>query len=158
MSKTTFNYQGTYDDTRMARAITTNRPASVKYSLEIARCIKGKTIQDAQTFLQNIVEEKAFLPLRTYHKKIPHRKGAAVFGTKSGRYPWKTCEAWQALLNSVKANADVKGLDTKKLRVVHANATHGFSRIRYQNQGRISNKAKKSKSAHLEIIVREVKA
>jgi hypothetical protein len=41
---------------------------------------------------------------------------------------------------------------------VPANATHGFSRIRYQNQGRISNKAKKSKSAHLEIIVREVKA
>jgi large subunit ribosomal protein L22 len=136
----------------------TNRPASVKYSLEIARWMKGKKVQQAEQFLHDVVAEKRPLMLQTYHKKVPHRVGNAYNATKAGRYPWKTCEVWLDLLNSVKANADVKGLDTKKLRVVHANATHGFSRITYQKQGRISNKARKSKSAHIEIIVREVKA
>lgn len=157
MAKTTYNYTGAYDTSHMARAFSTNQPASVKYSLEIARCIKGKNVDDSMKWLGLISEGKAYLPLRTYHKKVPHRKGNPTFGTKSGRYPQRTCGVWINLLNTVKANADVKGLDTKKLRIVHANATHGFQRIRNQAQGRISGKQRKAKSTHIEVIVREVR-
>lgn len=158
MTKTTYNYQGTFDPTRMARAFTTNQIASWKYGLEIGRSIKGKYVHDAEKFLQDVIDQKQPLRLRTYHKKIPHRPGQAVLGTKSGRYPQKTCKSWLNLLNTVRANADVKGLDVKKLQIVHAIATMGFSRIRNQAQGRISGKSRKSKSAHMEIIVREVGA
>ena len=158
MVKTTYNYPGTWDPAHMARAISTNQIASLKYSLEISRTIKGKKIGEAQQFLKDVIDQTRPLPLRTYTKKVPHRRGNAVYGTKAGRYPQKTCHAWLNLLNSVKANADVKGLDTQKLKIVHALAGQGFSRMRNQPQGRISGKARKSKSAHIEIIVREVRA
>lgn len=156
MVKTNYNYPGTWDSTRMARAITTNQPASVKYSLEIGRTIKGKNLEAAQLFLTRVMAQEQYLPIRTYTKKVPHRVGNTTLGTKAGRYPVRTCEVWLRLLNSVRANADVKGLDVKKLQIVHCAATHGFSRIRNQAQGRINGKRRKSKSAHIEIIVREV--
>ncbi len=142
----------------MARALTTNQPVSLKYSLEIGRTIKGKNIQAAEKMLNDIISQKQYLPLRTYTKKVPHRKGTSVLGTKAGRYPQKTCHIWLNLLNSVKANADVKGLDSQKLQIIHATAFQGFQRIRNQSQGRISGKARKAKSAHLEIVVREAKS
>jgi ribosomal protein uL22 len=157
MVKTNYNYTGTYDDQRMARAFSTNQAASVKYSLEISRMIKGKSLDESVKFLNDVASQKTFLPLQTYHKKVPHRKGQAIEGTKSGRYPQRTCKVWLNILNTVRANADVKGLDVKKLQIVHANATHGFQRIRNQAQGRISGKSRKSKSAHIEVIVREVR-
>ncbi len=157
MVKTTYNYVGAFDAQRMARAISTNQPASVKYSLEISRCLKGKMLDERFQWLNNIIMGKTFLPLRTYHKKIPHRKGNSLEGTKAGRYPQRTCKVWLNLLQSVRANADVKGMDVKKLQIVHANASQGFQRIRNQSQGRISGKRRKSKSTHIEIVVREVR-
>ena len=115
MTKTSYNYQGTFDAERMARAYSTNQPASLKYSLEISRTLKGKMLVDSEKFLTDVMNQKTHLPLRTYTKKVPHRKGNAVLGTKAGRYPQRTCKVWLNLLNSVKSNADVKGLDLKKL-------------------------------------------
>ncbi len=158
MAKTTYNYVGKWDASRMARAYSTNQPASWKYSLEISRALKGKYIQEGEQFLNDIISQKRHLPLRTYSNKIPHKRGTAIDGTKSGRYPQRTCKVWLNLLNTVRANADVKGLDVKKLKVVHATATVGFQRTSNQSQGRISGKVKKAKSAHIEVIVREVKA
>ncbi len=157
MVKTTYNYVGTFDAQRMARAFSSNQPASVKYSLEISRMIKGKSLTESVKFLNDVAAQKVYLPLRTYHKKVPHRKGDSTLGTKSGRYPQRTCKVWLNLLNTVRANADVKGLDVKKLQIVHANASQGFQRIRNQSQGRISGKARKAKSTHIEVIVREVR-
>jgi large subunit ribosomal protein L22 len=158
MVKTTYNYAGKWDAQRMARAYSTNQPASLKYSLEISRTLKGKMLEDGERLLNDVILQKRHLPLRTYTKKVPHRKGDAVYGSKAGRYPQRTCKVWLNLLNSVRANADVKGLDTKKLLVVHANASQGFQRITNQSQGRISGKSRKSKSTHIEVIVREVGA
>ncbi len=156
MVKTTYNYVGTFNAERMARAISTNQPVSLKYSLEISRTIKGKNLEDSMKFLNEVMDQTRPLPLRTYHKKVPHRKGNAMMGTKAGRYPVRTCEKWITLLRNVRSNADVKGLDVKKLQVVHATASVGFQRIRNQSQGRINGKSRKSKSAHIEVIVREV--
>lgn len=142
----------------MARAISTNRPASVKYSMEISRAIKGKKLSAAQQFLEDVMEQKRFLSLKVYNKKVAHRKGNSVDGVKSGRYPIKTCRQWVKLLKNVRSNADVKGLSIEKLKVVHANATKGFARMSNQSQGRISGKRREAKSSHLEIIVCEVSA
>ncbi|MFH0970627.1 MAG: 50S ribosomal protein L22 [Candidatus Diapherotrites archaeon] len=157
MVKTTYNYLGKWDDSRMARAYSTNQPASLKYSIEISRALKGKLIQDGELFLHNVIEQKIPLPLRTYNKKVPHRRGNAVSGVKAGRYPQRACQVWLNLLNTVRANADVKGLDVKKLRVIHATANQGFQRTTNQAQGRISGKSRKAKSTHIEVIVREVR-
>ena len=59
------------------------------------------------------------------------------------------------MLNSVKANADYKGLNEENLIIIHAFSSQGFRRRSAQSQGRISGKRRKRKSTHMEVIVRE---
>ncbi|MDZ4256383.1 MAG: 50S ribosomal protein L22, partial [archaeon] len=136
----------------------TNVPISMKYSLEISRTIKGRMIGNALQLLDRVAEQQTPLPLHIYHKKVPHRKGNAMEGTKGGRYPVRASMAWLKLLGSVRHNADVKGLDRDKLKIIHATACIGFRRQSSQSQGRISGKNRKEKSTHIEIVVAEVKA
>lgn len=152
------NYQSGVQGKSIARAFASNQGISLKYATELCRELKGKRIGRAEKFLQNIIEKKEFLPLRRYHKKVPHRKGQSRSNVKAGRYPKKACEAFLSLLNSVKANADFKGLDTEKLLIVHAFASQGYHKIGHQPKGRIGGKRWQKKSAHIEIIAMETAA
>ncbi len=143
------------DEKRAARAILANQPISLKYATEFCRELKGKSVKNAEAFLNDVKEMRAFLPLRKYRKKIPHRRGEPKSKAKAGRYPIKAAEKFLGLLQLVKANADVKGLDANKLRIMHLFASQGFRRRSMQAQGRISGKQRKKKSAHLEIVVQE---
>ncbi len=152
------NYQvGVKDEKKVTKAIAKNQRASLKYATELVREIKGKRVSKVEEVLNRILEKKEFLPLRRYKKKIGHRKGKAKSSTKTGRYPIRTVNVFLNLLNTVKANADYKGLDAENLVITHAFASQGFRRISYQSQGRISGKRRRKKSIHLEIIAREVK-
>lgn len=142
---------------KCARVIMTNQHASLKYSTELVREIKGKNVKRAESFLQNILEKKEFLPLRRYVKQVGHRKGRSRSFAKTGRYPKGTAEIFKKLIESAKANADYKGLDTENLIITHAFASQGFRRISHQSQGRITGKRRGKKSVHLEIVVREGK-
>ncbi len=139
-----------------AKAMAKNKPASLKYSTEICREIRGKPLAKAEAFLNRVVEGKEFLPLKRYNKKVAHRKGASVAGVKSGRFPVKTCKAFLELIANAKANAENKGLDTEKLLVRHCFASCGFRRNKAQPKGRVAGKRRRQKSVHLEIIVQEV--
>ncbi|HLD58530.1 MAG TPA: 50S ribosomal protein L22 [archaeon] len=152
------NYQAVVHGKNIARAFASNRPISLKYSVEICREIRGKRLQRAESFLNNVLSHKEFLPLRQYRGKIPHRKGDSQSGVKSGRYPKNACMAFLDLLNSAKANADFKGMDAENLIIVHAFASQGFKRSSHQPKGKISGKPWKRKSAHIEVIVREIAA
>jgi large subunit ribosomal protein L22 len=149
------DYQADLQGKGIAKAFASNQRVSLKYASEICREIKGKPLERAEKFLMNVIEKKEFLPLVKYNKKIPHRKGESKSGVKSGRYPQKTCKAVLGLLNSVKTNADFKGLDAENLLIVHAFASQGFRRLAHQPKGKISGKGWKRKSAHIEIIARE---
>lgn len=142
---------------KTAKALMKNKPVSLKYSREIISNIRGQRVEKAIAWLGRIAAMKDFLPLRMYNKKVGHRKGEAQHYTKIGRYPIRCVNAFIELLNTVKANADYKGLDSDNLMIAHMFASQGFSRMRYQSQGRISGKARKSKSTHIEIVVMEAK-
>jgi len=145
------------DDKKIAKAIAKNQPVSVKYSTELCREIKGKPVAKAEQMLERIINMEEFLPLRKFNKKVGHRKGDARSSVKSGRYPIKVCKVFRGLLESVKANADFKGLDADSLIITHCFASQGFRRTAFQPKGKISGKKRKRKSAHIEVIVREAK-
>ena len=150
------DYQADLQAKNTARAFASNQRISQKYATEVCREIRGKRVERAEQFLRNILVKKEFLPLVKYHGKIPHRKGDSKSGVKAGRYPVKVCEAFLNLLNSVKANADFKGLDAENLLIVHAFASQGFRRFAHQPKGKISGKGWRRKSAHIEIIARDI--
>lgn len=142
---------------KSARAVLKNQPASLKYSTEVCREIRGKNVEKALGMLNRIVSGEEYLPLRKYKKKVAHRKGRALSGTKSGRRPVRTINKFIELLKLVKANADYKGLDSENLIIKDAFASSGFSRTSHQAGGRISGKMYKRKSTHMEVLVVEGK-
>ena len=152
------NYQAEIAEKKnIAKAMAKNQHISVKYSTEICREIKGKLVKKAIERLERIIEQKEFLPLKKYNKKVPHRKGDSVSGVKSGRFPESTCRTFLKLLESVKANADFKGMDAENLAIVHCFASSGFKRRSMQPKGKISGKVRRKKSSHIEIVVMEAK-
>ncbi len=151
------NYQTNVGkESKTAKAINTNAPISLKFSTEIINQIKGKYVNKVIAWLKRIEEKEEFLPLTKYDKKVAHRKGEAKAGAKAGRYPTKVVKAWQELLESVKNNADFKGLDQEKLVIIHAFASSGINRYSYQSKGRIGGKARRKNATHIEVIVSEV--
>ncbi|MFH1257182.1 MAG: 50S ribosomal protein L22 [Candidatus Diapherotrites archaeon] len=145
------------NEKKIAKAVAKNAHASLKYSTELVRELKGQRLDRSMEFLQRIMEKKEHLPLRRYKKKVPHRKGETKSFTKTGRYPVKTAGIFSSLLESVKSNADYKGLDAENLLITHMFVSQGFGRIGYQPQGRISGKARRKKAVHLEVVVTEAK-
>ncbi|MBU0636296.1 50S ribosomal protein L22 [Candidatus Micrarchaeota archaeon] len=130
---------------------------SLKYSTELCNYLKGKSLKWSESFLQDVLAKKRYVPLKRYNKKVAHRKGTTLRGAKAGRFPTKTIRAFQKLLGNAKANADYKGLDTEKLVVWHAFASQAFARRSTQSQGRLGGKVRKRKSAHLEVILMETR-
>ena len=157
MVKKDYNLQEKVSNKITAKAIKKNANVSLKYSTEIVNRIKGKKVKRVEEFLQNIVEKKEYLPLRKYNKKVAHRKEDSQDKVKSGRYPVKTVKAFIGLLESAKANADYKGLDTDNLFVKHGFASMGYGKVTHQPKGQISGKRRIRKSAHIELILQEGK-
>lgn len=154
MVKKELNFQGKMD-AKTATAQSTNAPISLKYSLEICKFIKGKSLKRAKAFLANVVEHAEWVPLRTYKQEVGHRKGRAIDSTKTGRFPERCATKWLDLLNSAEKNADYKGLNAEKLVVQHAFAGQGLRRFSNQAQGKMSGKRRLKKSCHIEVVVRE---
>ncbi|MDO8427592.1 MAG: 50S ribosomal protein L22 [Candidatus Diapherotrites archaeon] len=149
-------YQEQIDLPNVAKAMSKNRPVSVKYATEICREIKGKPVQKALNFLQNVIDQKDYLPMRKFVRNIPHRKGQSKSHVKSGRFPVKACKAFIELINSAKHNAEQKGLNEQTLMVRHAFASYGFKRQFMQGKGHIGGKSREHKSAHIEVILQEM--
>ncbi|HLD81010.1 MAG TPA: 50S ribosomal protein L22 [archaeon] len=109
----------------VARGMLKNAQISTKYSTEVARAIRGQNVVKATAFLNRVIAQEEFVPLVRFHKKVPHRRGRSKSGVKSGRYPKNVAKAFKKLIANVMANADNKGLNSKKLQIVSCTASQG---------------------------------
>jgi len=80
-------------------------PLSTKKSVAICKFIRGKTIDKAIADLEEVEKLKKAIPMRG---EIPHQKGK---GMMSGRYMTKSVEHFIKLLNNLKANSNVNGIE-----------------------------------------------
>ena len=60
---------------------------------------------------------------------MPHRCG--LTGWPSGRYPVKAAKYYLKLLDNLENNAEQKGLDISRLKIVHCAAFRGRKRRKY---------------------------
>ena len=82
----------------IARAKANEVDISPKHAFEIARFIKRMRTSDAIEYLKGVAALRKAIPLRCYHKKVPHRRGLARWHT--GRYPQKAPRVYIRLLNA----------------------------------------------------------
>lgn len=89
---------------------------SPKWAREVCEAIKGLTIPEAKTLLENVINKKQMVRFGRFKKKRAHH--AAIKGP--GGYPVKVSKHLLKLVESLEANAEFKGLDPEKTRIVHA--------------------------------------
>jgi len=145
---------GWVDPERTAKASGRELRISHKHAREICKAIKGMMLEDAKKFLEDVIALKRPVPFRRYHKKVPHRR--SLQGWPTGRYPVKAAKAILRLLKDVEANAEFKGLNTEKLKIIHAAAYPGTKLKKYFPRafGRASPNFETL--THVEVVVQEV--
>jgi len=126
---------------------------SPKHAREVCRTIKGMTLTQAKEYLKDVMDKKRAVPFRRFKKKLGHRHGLEK--AYAGKYPVKAAKHILKIVEGAEANAEYKGLDTERLRIIHASACKGMKMKRYfiRAQGRSTQKFKTL--SHVEIVLEE---
>ena len=142
-----------FDSTKHVRAAIREKTISHKHAREIAVAIKGLSLEKARDYLLSVVELKRSIPFRRYKNQVGHRSDP---GTMSGRYPQKAAKEILKLLDNLESNAEYKGMDMDRLKIINATAQKGLivERIIPRAQGRAT--AKNDVLTHLEIVAQEI--
>jgi len=114
------NYSVDADPDRTAKAMLRERHMSNKHSKEVAREIKGRTVADAQAYLQDVLDKTQSVPFKSHNTGAGHRSD--IDGWDAGKYPEKVSNEFLDLLENVEANADHQGFDGASMEIVHVAA------------------------------------
>ncbi|MDJ1431505.1 50S ribosomal protein L22 [Halostagnicola sp. A-GB9-2] len=114
------NYSVDADPDATAKAMLRERHMSHKHSKEVARELKGRTVENAQAYLQDVIDENQSVPFRSHNSGVGHRSD--IDGWDAGRYPEKVSEAFLDLLENVSSNAEHQGFDGQSMEIAHVAA------------------------------------
>ncbi|ADG13301.1 50S ribosomal protein L22 [Methanocaldococcus infernus] len=147
-------YKVKVDDEKVAKAMGRNLPISRKHAREICKELSGKPLDKAIQFLKDVIEMKRPVLFRRHCKKVGHRKGK--LGWPAGRYPVKAASYILKVLENAKANAEYKGLDVNKLKILHISANKGITLKRYMPRAFGRATPKFYETVHIQVILKEV--
>jgi len=127
---------------------------SPKHAREVCKAIKGMKLDQAKEYLRQVIAKKKPVPFRRYKKKMGHRHGMEK--AFAGRYPVKAAQKILKVLEGAEANAEYKGLDLERLRIIHASAYPGMKIRRYIERafGRASPHVETL--CHIELVLEEI--
>lgn len=126
---------------------------SHKSAREVCRTIKGMMLTKAKKYLKDVVAKKKAVPFRRFRKKAGHRRGMEK--VPAGRYPVKAAKQILKILEGAEANAENKGLDTDRLRIIHAAASPGIKIKRYIQRAHGRSTPQFDTLCHVEIALEE---
>ena len=138
---------------KTAKASGRELKVSHKAAREVCKALKGMMLNEAKQYLRDVAAKKKAVPYTRYNKKLPHRHG--IVNSFSGRFPVKACEQILDVLQSAQANAENKGLDVDRLRIVHSVAYPGMKQKRYTPRAHGSASPKYEITTHVEIVLDE---
>jgi large subunit ribosomal protein L22 len=127
---------------------------SHKHSREICHTVKGMMLTKAKGYLRDVIDKQKAVPFKRYCKKAGHRRG--LVNSFAGRYPIKASARVLKVLENAEANAENKGLDVDKLRIIHAAAYRGMKIKRFTPRAHGRASPKFETLTHIEIVLGEV--
>jgi large subunit ribosomal protein L22 len=127
---------------------------SPKHAREVCKTIKGMNVDKAKSYLHQVILKEKAVPFRRHKKKVGHRHG--MQDGFAGRYPIKAAQKILRVLENAELNAEYKGLDVERLRIIHASAYPGTKIKRYIQRafGRSSPRFKSL--CHVELVLEEI--
>lgn len=128
---------------------------SPKKTREVCRAIRGMTLTNAKKYLEQVIQLKAPVPFTRYNKLIPHRHGMQAWGTPQGRFPEKSARMVFEVLTNAESNAEYKGLDTEKLKIIHSCCLQARKTRRYIERAHGRSTPYFKTLSHVEIVLME---
>jgi large subunit ribosomal protein L22 len=141
-----------FDPTKHVRAAVREKSVSHKHAREVAKMIKGLSIEKARDTLQEVIALKRAVPFRRYKNEVGHRSDTGVM---SGRYPRKAATEFLKLLDNLEANAEYKGMDLDRLKIVGANTHKGVLIKRFTPRAMGRATPKNNVLTHIELVAQE---
>ncbi|MFQ5999281.1 MAG: 50S ribosomal protein L22 [Candidatus Bathyarchaeia archaeon] len=126
---------------------------SPKAAREVCKTIKGMKLDQAKDYLQQVMAKKKPVPFRRFKKKVGHRHGMQK--ASAGRYPVKAAQKILRVLEGAEANAEYKGLDVERLRIIHASAYPGMKIKRYIERAFGRATPRFETLCHIELVLEE---
>ena len=151
MPKRYYAFQN-YDTTKHVRAAMREKSISHKHAREISVAMKGLTIEKARDYLLDVISFKRSIPFGRYKNQVGHKSDP---GTMSGRYPQKAATEVLKLLDNLESNAEYKGMDLDRLKIINATVHKGriLKRFIPRAQGRAT--PKNNIYTHMELVAKE---
>ncbi|RLF79824.1 50S ribosomal protein L22 [Thermococci archaeon] len=153
MAKFSYSFQN-FDPERMAKASGRDLRMSPKLSVEVCREIKGMMLNDAIKLLDDVIAKRKPIPLRRFNDSQGHKKGK---GFGPGRYPVKVAKEIKKILLNARNNAEQKGLDPDRLKIIHAAAHRGPVLRGYIPRAFGRATPFNEQTTHIEIVVEEIR-
>jgi large subunit ribosomal protein L22 len=142
------------DPDRTAIASAREVDISPKAAREICNFIKGMFLDHAKDYLEYVVIKKKPIPYKRHKKHVAHRK--ELTGWPAGRYPVKAAKEILKVLENAENNAEFKGLDVERMKIIHACSQKGMTLKRYFPRAQGSSSPHFNYLTHIEIAIEEV--
>jgi large subunit ribosomal protein L22 len=135
----------------MARAYGREIPIAWKKSVELARAIRGKTVEAAREYLEKVIELRQPVRFRKYKRWVGHKSGHGP-----ARFPVKAAREFLRVLDSAVANAEFTGKEDPDAMIVKvANAHKGPVTKGYRPRAHGRSSPWNQDTVNLEIVLEE---
>ena len=152
MSRFDYAFQN-YDATRHVRSSLREKNISHKHAREVAVAIKGLSIEKARDYLQAVINKKRAVAFRRFKNQVGHK---ADPGMMSGRYPQKTAKEFIKVLDNLESNAEYKGMDLDRLKIINATVHKGVLVKRFTPRAMGRATPKNNVLTHVELVAQEI--
>jgi large subunit ribosomal protein L22 len=142
-----------YDPLLHIRASGREVDVSPKNAREVCKAINGMFLNDAKTYLEAVKEKEAAVPLRRYKRGSAHR--SEINGFHAGAYPIKAAAKVLEVLGNLEANAEFKGRDLDRLKIIHAAALRGRMNRAYTPRAQGRSSPSFNTLVHIELVATE---
>ena len=126
---------------------------SRKAAREVCQTIKGMALNQAKTYLNRVILKEQPVPYHRYTKKLGHRHGLQKAFV--GKYPMKTAQKILQVLKGVEANAEYKGFDLERMKIIHSAAYPGMKIKRFQPRAFGKSSPRFQSLTHIELVLEQ---
>jgi len=152
MSRFSYAFQN-YDATRHVRSSLREKDISHKHAREVAVAIKGLSIEKARDYLQAVINKDRAVAFGRFKNQVGHKSDP---GMMSGRYPQKTAKEFIKVLDNLESNAEYKGMDLDRIKIVNATVHKGVTIKRFIPRAMGRATPKNDVLTHVELVGQEV--
>ncbi len=141
------------DPDRTAKASGRDLKTSPKDTEEVLNMIRGMKLEQAKDALKDVADKKRWVTYRRHHKKHAHHATGTT--RPEGGYPVKAATEVLKVVKSAESNAENKGLNLEKLKIIHAAAQKGMKYEKSIPRAHGSSSPYIQQLTHVELVLEE---